>query len=189
MHFINDNVGRTCQRRTLVLGPSFGIGLAQVDDGSTFAVHAYCLGIDTGRIALPLSAYLDVERIELTFQVFLHFSLPGAFLGLFHADGFVGMPAFASLVKHQAHFVGCRCPQRKPGCLGCILHLGQTAGANRIKFKRSVFVLGRSTTDNCGCRYSNDYQIVQLHHTITNLQFHYYCSLVSILSPYRDSWR
>ena len=171
MHFINDNVSRTCQRRTLVLGPSFGIGLAQVDDGSTLAVHSYCLGVDTGSIALPLSVYLHVEGVEFPFQVFFYFCLPGTFLGPFHADGLVGMSTFACLVKHKAYFVGCGCPQRKLSCFGRILHLGQTAGTYRIKFKRSVFILCRSTTDNCGRRYSNDYQIVQLHHTVIILLF------------------
>ena len=76
MQFINHHVGEAFQRRTLVFVPAFRIRFLPIDNGCTIAVHSHGLGHESGRISLPYIVYLDIERIELSFQIFVHASLP-----------------------------------------------------------------------------------------------------------------
>ena len=76
VQFINHHVGEAFQRRTLVFVPAFRIRFLPIDNGRPVAVHSHGLGHESGRISLPYIVYLDIERIELSFQVFVHASLP-----------------------------------------------------------------------------------------------------------------
>ena len=47
-------------------------------------------------------------------------------------NAIVGMTAIAFIIKHQAHFFGCRRPERERSCFRRILHFYKTSRTNRI---------------------------------------------------------
>ena len=98
VQFINHHVGETFQRRTLVFVPAFRIRLLPVDNGCTVAVHSHSLCHESGCISLPHVVYLDIERIELSFQVFVHASLPHTVRFRFHFHHTIGRTSLSFFI-------------------------------------------------------------------------------------------
>ena len=98
VHFINNDIGETLQRRTGILFPPLWIGFFHVDNGSTVAVHTYSLRHETGSISLPHIVYLYIECIEASFQVTAHHSLPHSVGRLLHADHPVSCPSLSLFI-------------------------------------------------------------------------------------------
>ena len=82
VHLVDHEVGGRLCHGMLILRPSLRIGLREVDDGASLAVHTHGFGEDTRALALS-----HVEGIELTHQVAFDGGLP-LFVGdAFHLDG------------------------------------------------------------------------------------------------------
>ena len=115
VQLINHHVGEAFQRRTLVFVPPLRIRLFPVDDGCPVAVHSHSLGHESGRISLPYIVYLDIERIELSFQVFVHASLPHTVRCRFHLHHTIGRTSLPFFVQQHPHFLSRRSPKREAG--------------------------------------------------------------------------
>ena len=111
VQFINDDIRKTLQRRTLVFVPPLRVRRTPVDDGRPVTVHPHRLSQQSGSISLPYVVNLHVERIELPFQVFVHPSLPhpvGCRLHLHHPVGRASLPF---LIEQHPHLLCRRCPE------------------------------------------------------------------------------
>ena len=75
VHLVDDEVARVAESRTHVVSPALRVGIAQVDDGTAFAVHAHRLGEDAGCV-VGLCAVVHAEEVVLAFEVALHGELP-----------------------------------------------------------------------------------------------------------------
>ena len=132
VHFVDNHVSRRFQRRTLIALPPFGVRRFPVNDSSTFPVHSDGMGIDTWCVSLPFIVDFHVEGIEFIEQILVHYGRPGSVFAGFHLYCLVGMTAIAFIIKHQAHFFGCRRPERERSCFRRILHFCKTSRTNRI---------------------------------------------------------
>ena len=101
VHLIDHQVGRTLRHRTAVTHPPHGIGLLQVDDGATPAIHAYGLGKHTGTLALA-----DIEGIELPHQVALHRDAPEVIADLRQVKRLPGLALQSFLIEAQTYLFG-----------------------------------------------------------------------------------
>ena len=114
MHLIDDDVGRRLRDRPLILCPTLGICLLEVDDGTTLAIHAYGLGKDTWALALT-----HIKGIELTHQVAFHSRLPLLVGCACHLNGLQGLAAKTFLIDTYDDLFGVvGCKECEHGLLG-----------------------------------------------------------------------
>ena len=106
VHLVDHKVGGRLRDGVLILRPSLRIGLREVDDGASLAVHTHGFGEDTRAFALS-----HVEGIELTHQVAFDGGLP-LFVGdALHLDGFSGFAAkscFIDTHHYLLRVIGCK---------------------------------------------------------------------------------
>ena len=81
VHFVNNHIGRRCQRRTFILRPAFRVGFPHIDNGRALTVYTHCLRIDTRGITQPFTVDFYIESVELAFQILLYLSRPRTVFG------------------------------------------------------------------------------------------------------------
>ena len=118
VHLVDHKVGGRLRDGVLILRPSLRIGLREVDDGASLAVHTHGFGEDTRALALS-----HVEGIELTHQVALHGGLP-LFVGdAFHLHALLGLAAKTCFIDTHHNLLRIvRCKEGEHGLLRRIDH-------------------------------------------------------------------
>ena len=107
VHLIEDEIlGRNV--RSLIVLPTFRVGLFHIDNSAALAVHAYCGGPNARALAAELATVFHVKGVEHTLQVSLNGGIPhgAARLGSLHVNGLDGFAAQAVLVDAQFHLLG-----------------------------------------------------------------------------------
>ncbi len=112
--------------RSNVLSPLCRVGLGQVDNGTTAAVHTHCLSKDAWILAHILTIIFHVKSIELALEVALHLAGPLIFTSLYalEVNLLEHIAVLASIV--DAHGYGLRVivgVQEARSGLGSIGHL------------------------------------------------------------------
>ena len=110
VHLVNHDIGRRAHRRTQVFLPPFGIGLAQIDDRGTVAVHSDGLCPDARRLGQPPPVIKYTERIEQPLAVSRQFGRPRAVGRSIHRLSQQRTAALARAVQPQANPLGRRRP-------------------------------------------------------------------------------
>ena len=132
VHLVNHDIGRRAHRRTQVFLPPFGIGLAQIDDRGTVAVHSDGLCPDARRLGQPPPVIKYTERIEQPLAVSRQFGRPRAVGRSIHRLSQQRTAALARAVQPQANPLGRRRPQPERGALGRIGQLEVVAPVDGI---------------------------------------------------------
>ena len=132
VHLVNHDIGRRAHRRTQVFLPPFGIGLAQIDDRGTVAVHSDGLCPDARRLGQPSPVIKYTERIEQPLAVSRQFGRPRAVGRSIHRPSQQRTAALARAVQPQANPLGRRRPQPERGALGRIGQLEVVAPVDGI---------------------------------------------------------
>ena len=87
VHFVNHQICPVASHYALVVLPTFGIGVAQVNDIRLLPIDTYRLGKDSRRVAVSC-----VKDIRLPFLVTLDGRSPQTVASLLHAHQFLANP-------------------------------------------------------------------------------------------------
>ena len=120
IEMIDGNLVGGRQRRTKILAPTLGVGGRQVENRTTLTIGGDGTGKNTRRLFQPLARNLHAEGVLLTLQVALLLGVPHAGLSRLHGDHLL---LYAGRVEMHLDLLGRRCPERKRGLLGRVVHL------------------------------------------------------------------
>ena len=119
--FVDNEVGRRCQRRTLVGFPSLWICLFEVYNGPSPTVYAHSLGKDARRFAQVKGR--NVEGIETSFEVAFGRNAPQVFACGFHSQGLQWLsPLSFGINPYQYALSIGRCVKLKHRFVGRVSH-------------------------------------------------------------------
>ena len=101
---VDNEVAGVLQHRTHVIGPSLGVGVAEVDDCAALAVDAHCLGKHAGS-GVGLRMVVDAEHVVFVLEVVPHGEFPLAGTDALHRLYRLCGCIAVGIGEHNVHFL------------------------------------------------------------------------------------